>query len=268
MPYSIVIEAISNDQKNRLTSLNGAQFQGMFLNLIQRIDPALAKELHDENALRRYSLALLSPRLGEVREAGLTSVKLRVACLDDRIYPALLKLALSQEKAVLRLNKTEFQISRLVTAPDGPDSWSGFASIDQLETVEVGPGGLPKTCTLQFVTPTFFRQGNRDDPMPMPEYVFGSLADRWQVVAPSPDYDSKAFRQLIRDNVTVSHFRGETVSADIGDKMRRTGFVGEVTYRPHDGMVLAYCNILSRAAFFTGVGAKTSRGMGLVRMKN
>lgn len=267
MPYSIVIEAFSNDKKNRLRSINGAQLQGAFLNLIQRVDPTLAKELHDENSLRRYSLALLNPRPGQIREAGLTSIKLRVACLDDRIYPALLKLALSQDKAAIRLNKAEFQVSRLVTTPEGPDSWSGFATIEELQTVEVGVGGLPKTYTLQFMTPTFFRQGDRDDPMPLPEYVFGSLADRWHVAAPWPDYDSKAFRQLIRGQVTVSHFSGETVSADIGDKLRRTGFIGEVTYRPHDGLVLAYCNILSRVAFFSGVGAKTSRGMGLVRMK-
>ena len=123
-----------------------------------------------------------------------------------------------------------------------------------------------KLIRIEFATPTVFTQGTRGDtPMPMPEYVFGGLARRWNSTVPTQLVIPDNFQKEVYDNVTVSSFHGQTATVDIGDRLKKTGFVGQVSYRIHNPSIAIYCHLLAEAGFFTGVGAKTSRGMGCIR---
>lgn len=271
MPHAIVIEAASSEPVSR-TALHGARLQGAFLDLVRRADSELAKSLHDGDVLRGYSLAWMPERRGQPGPT-VSSVGLRAACLDDRIYPALSRLVTGESgNAAIFLGTSEFRIvsMRTVGGPDG--SWSGYRDWPVL--LERAWNAAPsKTVGLEFASPVYFRQGHRDDPMPNPEYVFGSLARRWNAAAGTEIAVPEGFVALVREHVVVSHLQGRTVDADVGDGRRQTGFTGRVAYRvlkdvPVEGSPHSlgfWCRLMAEAAFFSGLGAKTSRGFGLAR---
>jgi CRISPR-associated endoribonuclease Cas6 len=122
----------------------------------------------------------------------------------------------------------------------------------------------PKEIKLFFYTPTTFRQGDIDLPLPVPSLVFRGLLTRWNAFSP---ISAPLLRETIDRRIALS-------SADIQTRMffdgrsHIPGFVGEVTFRilrntSHtEAQAIA---ALADFAFYAGIGRKTTHGMGLVR---
>lgn len=264
MPYAIMLTAYA-DNNQSLYSINGAQLQASFLNLVRQIDPELSHALHDGENLRPYSLSLFQPKLGVESHKPIKKVVVRIACLEDKIYPVLLKIALSsKQNSYLQFNGVNFQISHLATTDDLQSTWVGFTSYQDL-LAKAEKLQKQNFISLDFASPTVFRQGEKDMPVPMPDYVFGGLARRWNATANIPELVPKDILDAFTESITVNHFHGETITVDIGDRLKKTGFVGEFTYRIINPKVAFWCHLLAEIAFFSGLGAKTSRGLGCVR---
>lgn len=265
MPYALILQA--QTILKPLFHINGAQLQAAFLGLINQLDPDLSQHLHDGNSLRPYALSLLQRQSSSAKP--LQQIRLRVACLDDRIYPVLLKTALrGVGEAKINIAQSEFQITDMLVTSNHKPSWTGYNSNQEL--IEKAQQACENPfIEFEFATPTVFSQGPRgDSPMPLPEYVFGGLMRRWNNSPNVPIKLPEGFPVQVRDNLTISSFRGETVTLDIGDRLKKTGFVGQITYRIHKPELAFYCHLLAEAAFFSGLGAKTSRGLGCVRKIN
>lgn len=264
MPYAIMLTAYA-DNNQSLYSINGAQLQASFLNLIHQIEPGLSQVLHDGSVLRPYSLSLFQPNLGVECHKPMKKVVVRIACLEDKIYPALLKMALNtKQNSYLQFNGVNFQISHLATTDERSFSWVGFTSYQDL-LAKAESSQKQNFISLDFASPTVFRQGEKDIPVPMPEYVFGGLARRWNAIANIPELVPTDILDAFAECVTINQFRGETITVDIGDKLKKTGVTGEFTYRIINPKVAFWCHLLAEVAFFSGLGAKTSRGLGCVR---
>lgn len=265
MPYAVTISAYAHGPT--IHSINGSQLQGAFLDVVRRADRVLSAELHTGDALRPYALSLLFPRLGQERHKPITQITLRVACLDDRIYPVLLQMALEPAwKAILRIGATEFSLARLDTTSEPHPAWVGFATVEDLLRRAEQAAATTNLIELEFVTPTVFAQGERGDvPFPMPEFVFGGLARRWNSMPDAPFQVSASFQEDVEKYVALAHFQGETSTVNIGDNLKKTGFVGRVAFRIRKPELALTCHLLAETAFFTGLGAKTSRGLGCVR---
>jgi len=276
MPHAIVIQCIPREPL-LAAALHGAQLQAAFLDLLRSINPQLATELHDGNVLRNYAVSLLQPRWWDSRDSGLSQVrelKLRVACLDDRIYPVLAQWASTSLKSdlAIRLGQAHCEVARILASNASGEAWAGQASFGEL--AERAPD-QDMVIRMEFATPTTFGQGDREEAMPLPRHVFGALLRRWNVACPRKlqidACSSDEFLRRVEDNVVLAHpFEFRSAIADLGGQLKLTGFVGHATYRIRrkpDSAFVRFVNLLADAAFFTGLGKKTSRGCGSVRRR-
>ena len=129
--------------------------------------------------------------------------------------------------------------------------------------------------TLRFITPTVFTTsapaGTRVYcPLPDPRLLCSSLLRVYQTFQPEP-LDDKHVCQL---KEVFEHYL-EVQAVDIhsqrtqAGKTKLTGFRGTVTIRTHRRApeVTRALAALGQLAFYSGIGAKTSYGMGQVRLK-
>jgi CRISPR-associated endoribonuclease Cas6 len=155
--------------------------------------------------------------------------------------------------------------------PQPTQPWANFCDYPQLYE---RASDQKRKLTLQFYTPTAFRQGKYDSALPNPEQVFGSLLRRWNY------YSGLEFPATVMDVVQPSAFniRTEVVTdprssfqsagAQINPCHQFVGCVGNVTYQilgTVDAIAIKQLNTLADFALYAGVGRKTPMGMGITR---
>lgn len=116
--------------------------------------------------------------------------------------------------------------------------------------------------TFEFVEPVAFRQRKRYLPLPEPGSVFGHLRKAWNLWAPSTmDLDFKEVG-LVKLSQT-----GKVETRRIRDETA-VGFVGQVTYaaRSPEPEHLRKLTALAHLAEFSGVGSRTTYGLGVTRV--
>lgn len=159
----------------------------------------------------------------------------------------------------LHLGRQAFVVERVSCIP-GP-------TYEELTMCEPG-----RELTLNFLSPTLFRQGNNNLCLPMPRNVFYRPFTVWQSFAPS------AVRRLPGDwlawceqHVTVQQHSIHTVPVAINKKAAGyTGFVGEVSFKAYDDTLL-YLSVwqgLTHLLAYCGTGWKTTMGLGIVERVN
>jgi CRISPR-associated endoribonuclease Cas6 len=155
-----------------------------------------------------------------------------------------------------------------VTAEARAHPWAGSAGFDALlgAAMRDVAGGAPGRWTLEFATPVTFRQGGRNQPLPLPELVFGSLLDRWNALAPLPLPDET--RRFVAEALAISRFELRSTAVATRGGALQIGALGRCTYvaTSHDRYGLACVTALARFAFYSGVGAGTARGFGQARL--
>lgn len=117
-------------------------------------------------------------------------------------------------------------------------------------------------CTLRFASPTFFRRAGANYSLPEPALVFGSIIARWNAYAPVKVPERA---ELELKGATVRHFDIQT--KPITFETHAVGVVGTVTYHFAGASeeTLRWSQALGQFAYFSGVGAKTSMGLGEIR---
>jgi hypothetical protein len=211
-----------------------------------------------------------------------------------------------------------FAVGPLALRPGGTVEWTtAWLSDDTTPPVLGRPirahlGGTPVTLTpsavrhrsfgalaqetatqaeLVFLSPTVFSRSGTDALLPDPHLVFGSLARRWEVLAP-PELRPPAelARELghstavtsvdictvrtdrcggvwVRDwspfdgTYRTTHVKGSQPRATT---KARTGFVGTVTYELREPMLANWFGALLSFATFAGIGRATTHGCGTV----
>lgn len=227
------------------------------LDLLRRQDPALAARLHDTRGPKAFTV---SPLFGE---AG--TLWFRVTTADDRLVQAVQALALAGE-ASLRLGSRELLIGAVGAPPEHP--WAGRRSVAEwlAATVEAPP---PATLSLQFLTPMAIRRPgivDRNDPLPTPEGIFGSLIRAWSVWLPDVPAPPVDLLEYVRQTVAVARLEWQTDCVFLYG-VPHIGGLGRVTYalRGRDPLYNRWLGRLADLAFFSGIGQKTTMGMGMCR---
>lgn len=180
----------------------------------------------------------------------------RIALLDESLYARLSPRLFGLVDHSVRLGEPSFQV-RAVLQEDHP--WAGVSTYPRLFQGQAAAG-----LGLQFVSPTFFRRQGNSYPLPEPRLVFDSLAQRWNAFAPVrvPAELSESWERM-----TIARFQGRSQFIQPNPDERGVGFVGRVVYylpaaSPQEAQ---WMQALGRFAFYAGVGAKTSLGLGRVR---
>ena len=226
------------------------QVHAAFLALVKRGDPALATALHNPRlGLRPFTLALVgNPATGRLG--------LRLSVLDPEVFRRFWDRWNARGGLPLVLGRRRLR----PTAADETGPWAGRSDWAALAT-----GKVDTSVKLAWCTPTVFRQGDVDLPLPVPKLVFGGLLDRWNRFSPLP-LSLKAPRLERLVGLSSHRLRSRTFH---DGRSAIPGFVGVSEYRilrsatPDEQRAV---QVLAEFARFAGVGRKTTHGMGLVRV--
>jgi len=247
----------------------GRASHALFLRLIAERDASLAGELHDGAAPRPFTCSSMvggSPQGPMLRLAPGTQAWLRFTGLTAPVSQHLLGIAANPPAEVELDGQVLAVCAATVDAQAHP--WAGSDGYREMcERILHAPGSVPRRVRLEFASPTTFHTRNAagqrvNIPLPLPHLVFGSLLDRWQAFSPvavDPD-----LRQYTEEMVVLSHHALRTRTLAFKEGGSETGFVGEAAFSTLNadrywGRVL---ELLAAFAFYAGVGAKTTMGMG------
>lgn len=298
MPHSLVLNLLPESPiPPGFTS--GKHLHALFLSLVSSVDVDMGNQLHANQGNKAFTLSPLqltgSRKPRPIRKRGQTLESpghtpdlmkwqyrqpvqpgtpcwWRISLLDDRLFGRLSPLWLNLNPSQpWHLGPANLHITSILGTPQSTQPWANFCNYQQLyEQASEGD----RKFTLQFYTPTAFRQGKYDSAMPTPDRVFGSLLRRWN------HYSGLEFSADIIDAVQPSYFDIRTeVATDPRSQFQHTGAktdpcnqfmgcVGKVTFQVLgnvDSTTLKQLNTLVDFALYAGVGRKTPMGMGVTR---
>ena len=250
----------------------GHQAHAAFLRVVREADPALAEVLH--TPLLPMRPFTVSPLLGVPRARDrMVTVRpdedyfLRFTVLYQPIFEQFMgRFLRGQGRPVMRLGRALFLVREILATPES-SPWAGYTSFHQLYDQaqpqdEIG---------LAFLSPTAFsfgRQawGPKIVPLPDPTLVFRSLWKKWNTCALPELALDEALPAYVTENVVVKRYRLKTRMQHFG-RSPQVGFVGEVTFKlmgrdEEADPFRRQLNALADFAFYSGVGYKTTQGMG------
>ncbi|MFP4324235.1 MAG: CRISPR system precrRNA processing endoribonuclease RAMP protein Cas6 [Anaerolineales bacterium] len=228
-------------------------------------DRAIANAIHDDDGPTPLTCSGLIGARRTGRDAAHVTpdreYHLRLTGLTPDIS-ALLAAWAASPPAQADLNGTAFTIESATCDP-AEDGRAGTATYADLAAPYLlAREHAARRVTLRFLTPTSFRSGGMSLPIPLPHLVFGSLADRWNAyssVGLSPDT-----RHFCRSEVAMNSFELQSRAMPGKGGSTLPGSVGHATYIAlnNDQYWRGVLQILADFAFYSGVGYRTSVGLG------
>jgi CRISPR-associated endoribonuclease Cas6 len=273
MLHSIVV-TLTPTRHTTVRATMGHQAQAAFLRTVRESDPALAEVLHMPNMpIRPFTVSMLQgtppARDGRLHLSPEETYWLRFTALYQPIFERFMARFLKGEgRPVIRLGRAVLLIKEIIATPEG-HPWAGYTSWGKL----VSEAKPEPEITLDFTSPTAFGFGQKEwgkkvMVLPLPETVFGSLARSWNATAPMPfQMDRQELREYLDEHVVVTHIENLRTQMLRFRSSMQIGFVGRVTYglMAEDKAIQTQLNALADFAFYTGVGMKTTMGMGQCR---
>ena len=186
----------------------------------------------------------------------------RITLLEDSLFPTFSRYFLMQAEPTFRLGSVDFQVTNVLVTGDNGNPWSRYTSYPDLIT-QAARQGEQHRIALRFLSPTSFRNGDVDLPLPLPRLVFQSYLKRFCEFYPVEFLPE--FEDLVERYTGISRMdwvRTETIKTK---RIALAGFTGDVTFQidpkaPAD--LVRQMNLLADFAFFCGTGRKTSIGLG------
>jgi CRISPR-associated endoribonuclease Cas6 len=242
----------------------GYAVYGVVLRRLAERDAARAGEVHEAEGPSGLTCStLMGPREGEAVDPGRV-YRLRVTAYRPELAPLIdpEEGALWGEGERIELEGVPFRVERVIREGD---PWAGWTTYEEL-IARYGrtPRAWPREVALQFTSPTAFRDGERWNPLPVPEAVFGHLMEKWNRFAPA--VLPEALREMVAARVGVARFDLSSRAVRVKEGVR-IGCVGQVRYRVlgEDRYLQAMVHLLAEFARYAGVGILTGMGMGQAR---
>ncbi len=161
--------------------------------------------------------------------------------------------------------------------------YMGKASLIGEELVSIKPGGFQeedaisyqallelepvKNLSIDFLSPTTFRKGPWDYPLPDPQTLFRSLYRKWQAFSPIafPLKEEELLSGIYKHLYILAHrIRVEVEELSFG---RLRGFVGNVSLGINNAEFSRHVHALLKFGEFAGAGRKTAMGFGVMRLR-
>ncbi len=221
---------------------------GLFFSLVDR---KLGEKMHGGYV---KPFALRFQRLMKTEE-GLNRFFLEVSFLQDELFPQFLSSLILGDRSA---HIGELSIRYLKKPYIREENVKSYRAIYE----EAEPRD---TIVLDFLTPTTFKKGDYDHPLPEPRLIFKGLIRKWQRF--SDLRIGVDLRETIERDIHLSGLWIKTRKVELSDRAKLTGFTGRVVLFVDSGKeeVLKWLNTLARFSEFAGVGRKTTMGFGAVR---
>ncbi len=291
--------------RGTLMPFSGEFIHAAWLDWIRDAAPDIATMLHNGNHRRLFTCSNLqfpmaAQRLREAERGNMhlpldpeKVYTIRLTLLLGELYPLFYSLLMHSStkrseaghRPFMRLGKQAFLLEEVISSSE-ESHWSGYASFgEQVEKARALHLKPIETLTLEFATLTTFHRGLAESMygkhyalLPLPQFVFLWLARRWRELAPPELADIIQCEQIehyiAEDGIIIDDHALQTHRVQFNRHPQR-GFLGTCTYelrgpdeaRPSQLTVRQQLVLLSWLAFYTGVGYKTTMGMGQVRVK-
>lgn len=271
MPHSLVLNLLPQSPIPP-QFLTGRHLHALFLTLVSSVDRKLGDYLHESKADKPFTLSPLqvvgrgtagvAPTLQwehiKPISAG-TPCWWRISLLDDTLFSKLTQLWLNLNPShPWHLGPADLHITSILGTPQSTQPWANAISYAQLYEQSSDSN---RQIELAFCTPTAFRQSNYDCALPTRDLVFNSLIKRWN------QYSGIELPKTLIEPIFPSFFDIHTeMIADSRSKF--IGCVGAMHFRllgDLDPLTIKQINALGNFALYSGVGRKTTMGMGMVR---
>lgn len=277
MPHSLVLNLLP-ESPIPAQFLTGRHLHALFLTLVSSVDTQLGGYLHESKADKAFTLSplqVVSRQKSGVRSHNHTlewehtkpiptgtPCWWRISLLDDTLFGKLTQLWLNlNPQQPWHLGFADLHITSILGTPQSSQPWANAISYAQLyeEASE-----CDRQIDFSFCTPTASRQNQYDCALPTRDLVFNSLVKRWN------QYSGIELSKTLVEPLFPSFFdiRTEMV-ADSRSKF--IGCVGAMNFRimgDVEPFVIKQINALADFALYSGVGRKTTMGMGMVRRLN
>lgn len=281
---AIVIE-LRASRPYRLTRHMGRAVQQIFLrHIIEPIDPDLSQTLHDSDQQNPYTVTgLMQPEYhaslyGDVNEGDISWI--RCVALNRDVAAVLYEWTLSPP-GVLEVDNMPWYVENIYhgrVAHDAADS-TNYRTL--IENAHKKPP--PRKINLAFSVPTAFHSNGMNMPFALPNLVYGSLHRQWELFC-GIDLPEE-LPAFIEHFLMLSRYDLETKMLTFKNGGKQVGFIGTATYEiakrnqrlervdaelnalllDNHYMLGQIINLLTDFAYYSGVGIKTSTGMGMVR---
>ncbi|MGB2853871.1 MAG: CRISPR-associated endoribonuclease Cas6 [Dehalococcoidia bacterium] len=242
----------------------GKAAHALFLRLVAIADPRMGARLHDDSEAKPFTVSGLMGLPGRIETVRINAGQacfLRFTSYEDDLSSLLVEKVLPSLPQEFELENTLFSVKD-VFMESGAHPLSRRTSYQELAQGHLLEArSAPTRVKLFFTSPTTFRSGGKNVPLPLPGLVFGSLADRWNAV--SPITISREVRQYAEECVAISQCQLKTRTVEIAGG-KQVGFMGSCSYVAlrHDAYWRRVINLLAEFAFYSGVGYKTTMGFG------
>lgn len=266
MPQAIVF-TIRPSETARVPGNLSRAAHAAILRLIQAADPALASRIHDDDGRKPLTVSNVWG-LGGKPTATVDPSRdyyLRVTLLSAELE------RLAGEWTPERIGELDLDghpwriVGRAASAAEHP--WAGSATYQQLAQPLLNrPASLPSVWTLEFASPVTFRQRGLNMPFPLPDLVFGSLLEQWNASSELALPDE--VRRYASECLAINRYDLRSAAAPTSGGVLQIGAVGRCSYRATTGdrYWRACIDVLAGFAFYSGVGAGTTRGFGQTRL--
>ena len=276
--YALIIR-LNATHNGRLRATQGHLAHAAFLNILRQVDPTLSQVIHDGHGRKPFTVSPLEG-YGHGQQGQLTVNAgqegwLRVTLLDPILFQTFISYFLQGNRPTIQLENIAFHVSEILTTP-GSHPLAGYDSVQNLYTrweQSNEPASQLTTIQLHFRTPTAFSmRGSAHRHMhilPDPPLVFGQLADYWDRLSEGafPGRDTRdTVRLFCAESVVVARYNIETHMYEYR-RSKQVGFTGRVAFEILDKTtptMIRHLNRLADLAFYTGLGSKTTMGMGQV----
>ena len=242
----------------------GKAAHALFLRLVATADPNIGAKLHDDSEAKPFTVSGL---IGMPRRSATMHINAGQACLlrftsyEDDLSSLLAEKVLPSLPQEFELDNALFSVKDVFIESDAHplSRRTSYQELAQGHLLEAR--SAPRRVKLFFTSPTTFRSGGKNVPLPLPGLVFGSLADRWNAV--SPITISREVRRYAEECMAISQCQLRTHTVEIAGG-KQVGFMGSCSYVAlrHDAYWRRVMNLLAEFAFYSGVGYKTTMGFG------
>lgn len=296
-------------QPGSLMAFNGELVHAAWLDWLRSAAPDVATWLHEGNKRRlftcsslRFPFSTTKMRDAERRNVHLPldplkTYTIRITLLAGQLLPVFHETLTNikdvsalgaKSSPFIQLSKQTFLLEEVIVSEESRTGWTGFSSFQSLvERVRTLRMGKIEHLQLEFDSLTTFSRGsakqkdfgNHYARLPLPTYIFPSLAKRWAELAP-PEYVNWVQRERIEEYaaneaIFIADYELKAHSVKFTTHTQ-PGFIGTCTYAlygpdepPTDSAPLTIRQqifLLSHLAFYSGVGYKTAMGMGQTRL--
>jgi CRISPR-associated endoribonuclease Cas6 len=206
-----------------LEPFQGRAMHALFLDLLERADPARSAALHDSDAVKPFTSSdLIGPRTGQVRSGD--AFRWRVTVFETELAELWRGRILPGLPGSVTIGDLSFAV-RGWTADSTQDGWAGAASYAGLTRRHtLGEHPPAPWLNLRFASPTTFRSAGVHVPLPLPSLMLGHWLEKWNAFAPAALHpDVRAFAG---QEVLVNRYDLHTEVVQFGRAMI-IGFVGQ-----------------------------------------